>query len=281
MTRALILTVLLTSLPSLACGGDPASLRIEWKDRFLTVSGDAIPGGSIVTHYLEAYCRPGSTDREWKQTVLPHASRLVSANEEGTLIRLEDKLSDGVVVVHTIESDSDSVTFTVVAKNPTRLHSEAHWAQPCMRVDKFTGTDKSDARKVFPPYVEKCFILLDGELTRLPTQPWGRQARYVPGQVYVPNGVDRNDVNPRPLSSLVPSCGLTGCFSGDESMILAVAWEPYQEIFQGVITCMHSDFRIGGLKPGESKTIRGKIYVVPSDSTALIERFERDFGRVR
>ena len=28
---------------------------------------------------------------------------------------------------------------------------------------------------------------------------------------------------------------------------LATAWEPYQELFQGVIVCMHSDFRIGGL----------------------------------
>ena len=28
---------------------------------------------------------------------------------------------------------------------------------------------------------------------------------------------------------------------------MAVAWEPYQEIFLGVITCIHSDFRLGGL----------------------------------
>ena len=77
--------------------------------------------------------------------------------------------------------------------------------------------------------------------------------------------VNRGDVNPRPLSPLVPSSGLTGCFSADERMILAVAWEPYQEIFQGVIACLHSDFRIGGLKPGETKKIHGKLYVVPAD----------------
>ena len=60
-------------------------------------------------------------------------------------------------------------------------------------------------------------------------------------------------------------------------MILAVAWEPYQEIFQGVIACLHSDFRIGGLKPGETKKIRGKLYVVPADVPALVKRYERDF----
>ncbi len=60
-------------------------------------------------------------------------------------------------------------------------------------------------------------------------------------------------------------------------MILAVAWEPYQEIFQGVITCMHSDFRIGGLKPGETKKIRGKLYLVPADQQTLLARFREDF----
>ena len=31
---------------------------------------------------------------------------------------------------------------------------------------------------------------------------------------------------------------------------MATAWEPYQELFQGVIVCLHSDFRIGGLEAG-------------------------------
>ena len=59
----------------------------------------------------------------------------------------------------------------------------------------------------------------------------------------------------------MPSNGLIGCFSGDEKLIFATAWEPYQELFQGVARCLHSDFRIGGLAPGETKKIRGKIYL--------------------
>jgi hypothetical protein len=58
---------------------------------------------------------------------------------------------------------------------------------------------------------------------------------------------------------------------------MGVAWEPYQEIFQGVIACIHSDFRVGGLKPGESKEIRGKMYLVRHDIPALVARYERDF----
>lgn len=257
-------------------GGTP--LHLHWEARFLTVSGELIPGGPIQTHYLEAYCRPGSTDREWQDTVIPHTSRLLVASPNGQRIEVEDTLSDGVIVHHLIEAGVDDVRFTVTATNPTETASLAHWAQPCMRVDGFTGTDKRDAREVYPAYIKKCFLMLDGKLTRLPTKPWALKARYVPGQVYAAANVDRNDVNPRPLSEWTPSSSLTGCFSADETMLLAVAWEPCQEIFQGVIACMHNDFRIGGLKPGETKTIRGKLYIVPAAEEALLQRFEKDFG---
>ncbi len=44
-----------------------------------------------------------------------------------------------------------------------------------------------------------------------------------------------------------------------------------------MIRCLHSDFRLGGLQPGETKKIRGKIYLVPNDVEALLKRYERDF----
>lgn len=252
-------------------------LTIEWDDRFLEVSGPKIPGGPIRIHYLEAYCRPGSTDRDWSETVIPHESRLTSAAGDNQRLEIEDQLVDGVVVRHVIEADNDSVTFHVTATNPTEQASQVDWAQPCMRIDRFTGFSPKHAREVYPPYIQKCFLMIDGNLTRLPTEPWALEARYTPGQVYAAAGVDRNDVNPRPLSPLVPSSGLTGCFSADDKMIVAVAWSPYQEIFQGVITCLHNDFRIGGLEPGETKKIFGKMYVVPADTEQLLKRFATDF----
>jgi hypothetical protein len=251
-------------------------LTIAWEKNFLTIRGD-FPGGELRTLYLEAYCRPGSTDREWRETVIPHTAEKLEASADGKLIKLRDKLADGVVVDHTITAGSDEVDFRLVAHNPTDKPSEAHWAQPCIRVEQFTGTTRTDARALVPQYARKCFLFLDGHLHRLPTEPWADNARYVPGQVYAAKGVDRDDVNPRPLSSLVPSSGLCGCFSGDEKQIMAVAWEPYQEIFQGVIACLHSDFRLGGLAPGQSKNIHGKIYIVPADVPRLVSRYQKDF----
>lgn len=270
----LVATLTLLCLSQLGHCAEPAPLAISWEKNYLTIRGE-FPGGELKILYLEAYCRPGSTDRDWKETVIPHTAEQLESG--GGTIKLRDKLADGVIVEHTITAKADEIDFRLTARNPTTKASEAHWAQPCIRVDKFTGTTSTDARTLVPAYARKCFLFLDGKLTRLPTEPWADQARYVPGQVYCPKGVDRNDVNPRPLSKLVPSSGLCGCFSADEKQILAVAWEPYQEIFQGVIACIHSDFRLGGVAPGETKQIRGKLYIVPADADKLRARYERDF----
>ena len=128
--------------------------------------------------------------------------------------------------------------FDITAHNPTDKPSEAHWAQPCVRLDRFTSTESKIDTEVYLP---QSFIFVDGELTRMPVQPWATEARYTPGQVWCPNHVPRTDVNPRPLSSVVPSNGLIGCFSADEQMLFATAYEPYQELFQGIICCLHSD----------------------------------------
>ena len=252
-------------------------LRLTRERTFLTLTGGTLPG-PVTIHYIEAYCRPGSTHQDWRtETVIPHQSALIAARPDGSEVVIRDTLSDGVVVEHTITARADEVDFQIVARNPTERESPAHWAQPCVRLDRFAGANKADAQSLVPPYARQCFLFIDGQMTRLPTEPWATEARYQPGQVYCPAHVNRNDVNPRPLSPLVTSSGLCGIYSADGRQILALAFEPYQEIFQGVITCLHNDFRIGGLKPGESKTIRGKIYVVPADAKKLLDRFERDF----
>ncbi len=235
MSNRCLTTVLFSLALLVSTTGYCEGLSMRWDGRYLDVSGENVPGDFVRTHYLEAYCRAGSTDREWKDTVVKHTSRLVNASDDGKRLVIQDKLSDGVVVDHVIVAGDDEVTFELTAHNPTDVVSEAYWAQPCMRVDRFTGTDPGQAREVNPPYIKKCFVMIDGKPTRLPTRPWATAARYVPGQVYAPKHVDRNDVNPRPLSEIVPSSSLTGCYSADETMILAVAWEPCQEAFQGVV----------------------------------------------
>lgn len=269
-----------------------SGLRLRRDGHWLVIAGAQIPGGEIRINYLEAYCRANSTDADWvEHTVIRHRNELVSASPDGREIRLRDTLTDGVVVNHLITAGVDDVTFELVAHNPTDRRSEAHWAQPCVRLGAFTGFDADYSRGDLNDYLSKCFIFLPGAaaptpgdkslalsvLTRMPTPVWETKARYTPGQVWAAPGVPRTDVNPRPLNPQTPANGLIGCFSGDETMIFATAWEPYQELFQGVARCLHSDFRLGGLEAGETKRIKGKIYVVPNDVAALLARYGRDF----
>jgi len=253
-------------------------LTLARDGHWLVIKGERLPAGEIRINYLEAYCRAGSTAADWlAHTVIPHKNELVSLSDDGKVLQLRDTLEDGVTVEHTITAGDETVTFELVAHNPTDTASEAHWAQPCVRLGAFTGFDADHSRGNLDDYLPKCFLFLDGKLARMPTPGWAKKARYTPGQVWCPVGVPRTDVNPRPLSQDVPSNGLIGCFSGDESLIFATVWEPYQELFQGVGRCLHSDFRLGGLKAGETKRIRGKVYVVPNDVPALLKRYEADF----
>ena len=271
-----LLLVLLFIGAARTFAADPLTLSRE--DHWLIIKGAHLPG-EVKINYLEAYCRPGSTDADWvKHTVIPHKTELISSAPEKIVIR--DTLQDGVIVDHQITARGDEIDFRLTAHNPTKVASEAHWAQPCVRLSKFLGMDEATAGNT-EDYLGKCFIFLNGKLTRMPTPQWATKARYIPGQTWAAKGVPRTDVNPRPLNPLTPSNGLIGCFSADEKLIWATAWEPHQELFQGVARCLHSDLRIGGLAPGETKKIHGKIYIVPNDVEALFTRYQRDFPEQR
>lgn len=273
-----ILAATLMCLLGFASYGAGAGLALARNGQWLVIQGAGIPGGEIRINYLEAYCRAGSTKADWVQhTVVPHTNELISLSPDHKVLRLRDTLADGLVVEHTITAGDDEVDFQLVAHNPTIHRSEAHWAQPCVRLGAFTGFGLEPDPGNLNDYLPKCFLFLKGHLTRMPTPDWATQARYTPGQVWCPNNVSRADVNPRPLSQRVPSNGLIGCFSADEKLLFATAWDPCQELFQGVARCLHADFRLGGVKAGETRRIHGKIYILTNDVPALLARYHKDF----
>lgn len=253
-----------------------SNLTLAREKNDLVIQGADLPKGEIRINYLEAYCRTHSTSADWHDTTIGHTTELVSLSDDKKTMKLRCAVRDGVIVDHIITASADEVTFAITAHNPSATASGAHWAQPCIRLGDFTGYDSTG--KDIDDYLPKCFLFLNGRLTRMSEiKPWIKEARYIPGQVWCPKEVPRTDVNPRPLSPMVPSNGLIGCFSGDEKQLFAVAFEPHQELFQGVARCLHSDFRIGGLAPGETKLIRGKIYILPNDVPALLSRYSKDF----
>src|SRR5437899_1706857 len=81
--RALVFalgTLVLSTANSGFAADQPASqLTVSWADDYLTISGTRLPSGKMRVHYLEAYCRDGSTDRAWEETTIGHKTKLIAA----------------------------------------------------------------------------------------------------------------------------------------------------------------------------------------------------------
>ena len=146
-------------------------LSMSWQNNHLILKGD-FPGNEIPINYLEAYCRPNAANRKWSETVIGHSTELISVGVDKRFIRLRDNLRDGVFVHHTITSSDDEIDFRLSAHNPGTDPSSVQWAAHCIRVGGFTGCSGEDARELIPGYVQKCFLFVNNQLTRMPTDPW-------------------------------------------------------------------------------------------------------------
>src|SRR5262245_15759098 len=84
--------------PFTAIAAEPGlSIRWEKSKNFLYITGPNVSGGEVTVNYLEAYCRPGSTDADWRaHTRMGHATELVAASDDLKRIELRCTVTDGV-----------------------------------------------------------------------------------------------------------------------------------------------------------------------------------------
>lgn len=246
------------------------ALEISWTNNLLTATGTNLPGGKLEIWYLEAFCRTGAHHRNWGQTTLPHKTTLLT-NENNRVLRFRTTVQPEIEVNHVVTASADELDIRFTMENRGKENVDVQWFQPaCIRVAKFADAAQSN-------YTAKSFIFTERGLTLLDNTRRTEEALYRGGQVYVMPGVNTNDANPRPLCLDRPTNGLIGCFSADGKQLLATASDKTHELFEGVYVCLHSDPRIDGLKAGETKTIRAKLYVLPNDVPSLLRRYERDF----
>lgn len=250
-----------------------AGLTLSWTNNLLSVSGPNLPGQTLDIWYLEAFCRSGSTQRDWWQTVFPHKTTLVSASRDGKRLQFLTRFDPAVEVIHEVRADKDEVEFNFKLTNKGNAPVDVNWFQPaCIRVGRFTGRSQSN-------YMARSFIFTERGLTMLDQTRRTEEAVYRGGQVYVPKGINLADVNPRPLCGDSPMNGLIGCFSADDKWLLATASDNTHELFEGIFVCLHSDPHLGGLAPGETKRVRSRLYLMKNDVKALLKRYRRDFGK--
>ena len=136
------------------------ALEISWTNNLLSVTGPTLPGGRIEIWYLEAFCRSGAHDRDWRQTVWPHKTTLVT-NEAGRVLRFRTAVQPGIEVNHVVTAGADELDIRFTMTNHGRNDVDVQWFQPaCIRVERFTGAVQSN-------YTAKSFIFTARGLTRL------------------------------------------------------------------------------------------------------------------
>jgi hypothetical protein len=269
MIRGLLIIVALAFGPPVA----RAQLSFAWTNNLLTLTGPELPGNKLEVWYLEAFCRPGSRNRDWRETTFPHKTELLSS--DGKVLKFRTRVQPQVEVLHEVRASADEVSIEFNFINHGKERADIEWFQPaCIRVEPFTQRQQSN-------YINRAFIYTTNGFTRLADTRRTEEALYRGGQVYVPAGINLDDANPRPISRDKPVNGLIGCISGDNRYLLATASDRTHELFEGVYVCMHSDPHVGGLAPGEKKTLRSKIYLLKNDVAELLRRYERDFGSKR
>ncbi|MFZ2148008.1 MAG: hypothetical protein WAV28_12370 [Sedimentisphaerales bacterium] len=243
------------------------NVKLDYSGRMLMVTHPLLGDKPLRIDCMEAYCKKGSTHRRWENTIIPQQNEVVSKSPHE--IKVKTSLAMGVEVMHRFAVVADEILFEATFTNLNDKAVDVEWMQPCIRIADFAGLGQDE-------YISRCFIFTKKGLTRLNETNRTEEAIYRGGQVYVPAGINRDDVNPRPLSPDVPANNLIGCFSADEKALLATAWTDVQELFQGVIVCIHADPRIGGLAPHQTKKIWGKLYIIPNDINELLRRYHRD-----
>ena len=174
-------------------------------------------------------------------------------------------------VLHEVRAEADELDLTFTFHNRGSSNAPIQWFQPaCIRVAGFTGRGQLD-------YTARSFVFTAGGLTTLDKLHRMTNALYLGGQVYLPPWTREADANPRPIARDRLANGLVGCFSADGKWLLATASDRTHELFEGVYVCLHSDPLIDGLKFGETKRVRQKIYLLSNDPQKLIERYRSDF----
>ena len=269
--KALTFSVLLVFL-SVLNAAENEGLRISWTNNLLTLAAPNLPGKTMDIWYLEAFCRKGAHNQDWNKTTIPHKTTLLEASPDSKRLKLRTTIGE-VELLHTLTASADEIDIAYQFTNKSKDPSPIEWFQPaCIRVERFTASQQSN-------YTAKSFIFTERGLTTLDQTRRTEDALYRGGQVYVPKGINLADANPRPLSKDSPTNGLIGCFSADNQYVLATAFDSTHELFEGVYVCLHSDPHIGGLKPGETRQIRGKIYFLKNDVPALLKRYAADFPK--
>ncbi|MEO2015870.1 MAG: hypothetical protein ABGZ53_16035 [Fuerstiella sp.] len=67
--------------------------------------------------------------------------------------------------------------------------------------------------------------------------------------------------------------------SNDKQWVMAIAWDRFLSVqAHNPWLCMHQSIHIGPLRRGETRTVRGRIYILKTTPEQVVERYRKDFA---
>ncbi len=153
---------------------------------------------------------------------------------------------------------------------------------PCWNPGQVAGTNPSSPLPLntnfSDPGRNKTFFLSAAGLTPLDSRAIHFNSRYRSAVDRVaPNGTFPFSYK-WPTSDVNATAGLLVRESEDGRWVTGVGWEDTLSV-QGhnPWSCMHACIRAGALKPGESRTIRGRLYLFQGKKEDVVAQFTKDF----
>lgn len=183
----------------------------------------------------------------------------------------------------TLRAVADGAELTLrVTNRSTHAWPEMAGIIPCWNPGQVPGTNSSMPKPLNPrfadPWRRNTYYVSAGGLTPL-------DSRAIHFNAALRAAADRSAEGGRfawsnkwPTSDANATAGLIVRESEDGRWVTGVAWEDFVSV-QGHNPwyCMHNCVRVGPLEPGQSRTVRGRLYLFPGNKEACLERFRRDF----
>jgi hypothetical protein len=153
---------------------------------------------------------------------------------------------------------------------------------PCWNPGQVPGTNPSMPKPLNPnfsdPWRTKTFYLSESGLTPLDSRAIHFNVALRPAADAAAKAGRFAWSNKWPTSDENAHAGLLLRESEDGRWVTGIAWEDFVSV-QGHNPwyCMHNCVRVGPLQPGESCTVRGRMYLFRGTKEECLARFERDF----
>lgn len=167
--------------------------------------------------------------------------------------------------------------------------TDATWPEvagilPCWNPGQQTGSHPSVPlplnRNFSDPWRSRTFFVSSGGLTPLTSRALHFNVAYRAAAERRSDGGRFAFSQKWPTSGDDAVAGLLVRESEDGRWVTGVAWADFLSV-QGhnPWSCLHACARIGALKPDESRTVRGRLYLFRGTKEDCLARFEKDFRR--